>query len=259
MGKIIVSTGRGGAGKTTFSALATRHLSGPLLLIDIDPDQNLADMLGIDVEKEGVRTVLDILFDIQKKQGYEELGSMPLPDKIEYLLTSECLYESKHFDLLSLGVKWTEGCYCAPNNLLRAIIPKLAQSYAHVLIDAPAGLEHLNRKVTSEIDDLFLILDPSRKSLKSIERTRKLVAEIGVKYRNFYLAANYRFTQETEKYIQNADGTYLGKIEPDDTVETYNLEGKSLLQLPDDSPAALSVQKILERAGYEILVRSTDC
>ena len=99
MGRMIVSTGRGGAGKTTFAALTTKYLSGPLLLIDIDPDQSLADMLGIDLEKEGVRTVLDILFDIQKKKGYEKLASMPLPEKIEYLLTSECLYESKQFDL----------------------------------------------------------------------------------------------------------------------------------------------------------------
>lgn len=81
-------------------------------------------MLGIDLEKEGVRTVLDVLFDIQKKQGYEELGSMPMPEKIEYLFSSECLYESKHFDLVSLGVKWTEGCYCAPNNLVGGIIPR---------------------------------------------------------------------------------------------------------------------------------------
>jgi CO dehydrogenase maturation factor len=251
MGKKIVSTGRGGAGKTSFAALASRYLSGPLLLIDIDPDQSLADMLGIDLEKEGVRTVLEVLFDIQKKQGYEELGTMPLPEKIEYLFTRECMYESKRFDLVSLGVKWTEGCYCAPNNLLRTIIPGLAQNYANVVIDAPAGLEHLNRKVTSEIDDLFLILDPSLKSLRNIERTQRLVAEIGVKCRNFYLVANYRFTQDAERFIQDTGATYLGKIEPDDRVEAYNLQGKSLQELPDDSPASLSVQKILMRAGYE--------
>jgi CO dehydrogenase maturation factor len=250
MGKTIVTTGRGGAGKSTFAALTIRYLSGPLLAIDIDPDQSLADMLGVDLEKEGVRTVLDALFDLQKKQGYEELDSMPLPEKIEYLLSSECLYESEHFDLLSLGVKWTEGCYCAPNNLLRAIIPKLAQSYATVLVDAPAGLEHLNRKVTSEIDDLFLILDPSLKSLKTIERTLKLVGEIGVECRNFYLVANYRFTDHPEKFVQNAGGTYLGKIDFDETVEAYNLNGRSLLELPEDSPASLSVKNILKMADH---------
>ncbi len=251
MGKRIVSTGRGGTGKTTFTALATRYLARPLLLIDIDPDQSLADMLGIDLEKEGVRTVLDILYDIQKREGYEELSTMPIPERIEYLFSTECIYESKEFDLISLGVKWTEGCYCAPNNLLRGIIPRLAQNYAHTLIDAPAGLEHLNRNVTSEIDDLFIILDPSMKSLKSVDRIQRLTKEIGITYQNLYMVANYRFHEELEKRIQNDSGAYLGRIDYDARVEEYNLEGKSLLELPEDSPAALSVKKVLERAGYK--------
>jgi CO dehydrogenase maturation factor len=251
MGKRIVSTGRGGSGKTTFTALATRYLARPLLLIDIDPDQSLADMLGIDLEKEGVRTVLDILYDIQKKEGYEELSAMPIPDKIEYLFSTECIYESNEFDLVSLGAKWTEGCYCAPNNLLRGIIPRLAQNYAHTLIDAPAGLEHLNRKVTSEIDDLFVILDPSMKSLKNIDRIQRLTREVGIRYHDFYMVANYRFNDELEKRIQSNSGAYLGRIAYDARVEQYNLDGKSLLELPEDSPAALSVKKVLEKSGYK--------
>jgi CO dehydrogenase maturation factor len=59
MGRKVVSTRRGGASKTTFAALDTRYLSGPLLLIDIDPDQSLADMLGIDLEKEVCETFTD--------------------------------------------------------------------------------------------------------------------------------------------------------------------------------------------------------
>lgn len=247
----MVSTGRGGSGKTTFAAIATKYLAGPVLLIDIDPDMSLADMVGVDLEKEGVRTILDILFDIQKKEGYEELESMPMPDKIEYLFGTECLYESKEFDMVSLGVKWTEGCYCFPNNLMRGIIPRLAQNYAHTLIDAPAGLEHLNRNVTSKVDDLFLILDPSLKSLKNIERVQRLTREIGIEYQNFYLVANYRFNDRLEKHIDDADGNYLGRIDYDPAVEEYNLAGRSLLELPEDSPALLSVKAILEKAGYD--------
>jgi CO dehydrogenase maturation factor len=252
MGKRIVSTGRGGTGKTTFTALAAKFLERPVLLIDIDPDQSLADMLGIDLEKEGVRTVLDILYDIQKQEGYEELGAMPLPEKIQYLFSTECIYESKEFDLVSLGVKWTEGCYCAPNNLIRAIIPKLARNYAYTLIDAPAGLEHLNRNVTSEVDDMFIVLDPSLKSLKNIERIQMLARQVGITYQNFYMVANYRFNEEIEKRIQSRNGAFLGRIDYDARVESYNLDGRSLLELPDDSPAALSVRDILVKAGYQI-------
>ncbi|UCC59902.1 MAG: AAA family ATPase [Dehalococcoidia bacterium] len=251
MGRRIVTTGRGGTGKTTFTALAAKYLERPILLIDIDPDQSLADMLGVDLEKEGVRTVLDILYDIQKQEGYENLSDMPLPEKIQYLFNTECIYESEEFDLISLGVKWTEGCYCAPNNLIRAIIPKLARNYANTLIDAPAGLEHLNRNVTSEVDDMFIVLDPSMKSLKNIERIQLLAKEVGISYQNFYMVANYRFNDDLEKRIPSRNGAYLGRVDLDTAVEKFNLDGKSLLELPDDSPAAMSVKQILEKAGYQ--------
>jgi CO dehydrogenase maturation factor len=245
-----VTTGRGGTGKTTFTALAAKHLPKPVLLIDIDPDQSLADMLGIDLEEQGVRTVLDVLYDIQKKQGYEELGTMPIPEKIEYLFNTECIYESDAFDLVSLGMKWTQGCYCAPNSLLRGIIPKLSQNYATTAIDAPAGLEHLNRNVTAEVDDLFLIMDPTLKSIKNIDRIKRLIEEIGVIYSNYFLVSNHRFNDELEKRIEPDGAKYLGRLDYDQLIEEYNIQGKSLHDLPDSSPAVLSVKRILESTGY---------
>lgn len=167
-------------------------------------------------------------------------------------LLSECLYESKNFDLISLGVKWTEGCCCFLNDLLRAIIPKLARNYANVVIDVLAGLEHLNRKVTSEADDLFIILNSSLKSMKCIERIHRLTKEVVIKWHNFYLVANHRFNQDTAKSIASNNGVYLGGIESGSNVEEYNLQGRSLLELPEDSPASLSNRRILIKAGYQV-------
>jgi len=65
--------------------------------------------------------------------------------------------------------------------------------------------------------------------------------------------ANHRFNRDVEKLIQNAGATYLGKIEPDSGVEEYNLQGKSLLEVPVDSLASLSIKNILMRASYETL------
>jgi len=248
MGKKIVVTGRGGTGKSTFAALASRYLAAPMLLIDIDPDQSLADMLGVDLEKEHVRTISDALYEIIEERRQDGGKPTPLHDRIEYLLNRECLYEGKRFDLIVLGAKLTEGCYCVPDDLIKAIIPKMANHYPNVVVDSPAGLEHLNRKIVSDIDDLFVILDPSSKSLKHVERVKEIAREIGITYRHLYLVGNYNFDQDTEERLRNTGDTYLGKVEYDADARAYNLAGKSLLELPEGSPAASSVKGILSGA-----------
>jgi CO dehydrogenase maturation factor len=248
MGKKIVVTGRGGTGKSTFAALASRYLAAPMLLIDIDPDQSLAEMLGIDLEEEEVKTVSDALYDIIEDRRHDGGNPMPLHDRMEYLLNRECLYEGKRFDLIVLGTKLTEGCYCVPDDLIKTIIPRLANHYPNVVIDSPAGLEHLNRKIVSDIDDLFVILDPSSKSLKHVARIKDITHQIGISYSHLYLVGNYDFDKATEEYLGSTGETYLGKIKYDTDVQGYNLAGKSLLDLPENSPASLSVKGILANA-----------
>ncbi len=249
MGKKIVVTGRGGTGKSTFTALASRYLAPPILLIDLDPDQSLADMLGIDLEQEGVKTISDALYAILEERKSDSQNLTPLPERTEYLLNRECLYEGERFDLLVLGTKLTKGCYCVPDDLIKMIIPRLANDYPNLVVDSPAGLEHLNRKIVSDIDDLFVILDPSSKSLKHIGRIKDITHQIGIGYSYLYLVGNYDFNKATEEYLRSTKEAYLGKIEYDTNVQRYNLTGRSLLDLPKESPASLSVKKVLASAG----------
>jgi len=251
MTKSIIITGRGGTGKTTFTALASRFLPRPRLLIDADPDQCLAVMLGVDLAAEGVRTVSEALFEIQSGRLPAEVKSLPLADRVEYLLHLSCLYESDDFDLLTLGVKWTRGCYCAPNDALRAIIPTLAGSYRSVVLDSPAGIEHVNRRVLGAADDVFAVLDPSAKAIRNARTVRDLAGEIGMDFRNLYLVANHRFPPERVAALADIDGAdLLGQVAPDSAVERADWEGRSLLDLPADSPACTSVAAILRHAGY---------
>ena len=116
----VVSMGRGGTGKTSFVAMATKYLveigETPLLLVDADPDQNLSEMVGVDVEK----TISEILSDFMDEGGSLS-GSSPL-ERLEPRIL-ESLHEGQFFDLLTIGAKWREGCYCLPNDLLKSIIP----------------------------------------------------------------------------------------------------------------------------------------
>jgi CO dehydrogenase maturation factor len=253
MGKRIVVTGRGGTGKTTFAALAARFLPAPKLLVDADPDQSLGAMLGVDLRGSSVCTVSEALFELQRRKMPKELDAMPMAERVEYLLQMSCFYESPQFDLISLGVKWTRGCYCAPNEILSALVPRIARNYAFTILDSPAGVEHVNRRVLHEVDDVFAIVDPSAKSLRNTETLRSMAPLIGFSFTNLYVVANHRFGAAGVERLRSLEGAaFAGRIEADPAVEEHDWAGRSLMDLPEDSPACVSVRHILLGLGYPV-------
>ncbi len=262
VGHILLATGRGGTGKTTFTALASRYMKRPLLLLDIDPDQSLGDMVGVDLDKTkitteigrqlDVRTLSDLTRAIEEEDAFTELGGGPPFVKIPHMLQWYTRYTSEKFDLISLGPRWSQGDYRAASYLFEFIIPSVGKEYATIAVDSPAGLEHLNRKTVPYVDNLFIVLDPSAKSIKHVERVKRITREVGIGYGNLFLVGNCEFDDEAEKHIQETGETYLGRIDFDASVKEYNLKGKSLLELPENSPACVSLRRILARAGYEV-------
>ena len=250
----IVAVGRGGVGKTSFIALLAKYLRNrkkhSILLIDADPDQNLAELVGVDLDKAKIKTISDLLFDVRYGKIDERIKSFSLTEKIEYLINQRALYEGEDFDLLSIGTKWTQGCYCQPNNILKALIASLEKNYDYVLIDSPAGLEHLNRRITSSVDDIFVILDPSRKAFQNLERAYKVISEIKIRFSNFYLLGNFRFSDKLLDSInRRPEFKYIGKLEYDYDIEEFNLQGRSLLEIKEDSPMFTSIKKIAASIG----------
>lgn len=253
--KKIVAIGRGGVGKTSFIVLLARYLKSAknrsLLLIDADPDQSLADLAGVNLESEGIKTISDLLFDVRYGNISERLNSFSLAQKLEYLLNQKALYEGEGFDLLTVGTKWTEGCYCQPNNILKGLISALEKNYDYILIDSPAGLEHLNRRITSSVDDIFALLDPAQKAFRNLDSAYRIISEIKIKFINFYVVGNFRFCAELADLAgRRNEFRYLGELDYDQNVEKFNLFGKSLFQLAEDSPAFCSIKNIAAKAGY---------
>ena len=252
--KKIVSMGRGGSGKTSFVALMTKYFielgDVPLLLVDVDPDQNLGEMVGVDLEEEGKKTISELLIETFIERGGTTVG-IPPSERIESEIWARGLYEGTSFDLIAVGTKFIEGCYCLPDAALKRTLEGLTKTYRYVLIDSPAGLEHLNRRIASEVDDIFDIIDPSRKSFNHVERAYKVAREVKIYFKNFYVVGGYRFSEGLEAEVEKRTKLkYLGKIAYDDEVENYILSGKSLLELPSSSPAYNSVKELMKRAGY---------
>jgi CO dehydrogenase maturation factor len=252
--KTLVTVGRGGTGKSSFTALMAKAFvesgQAPLLLVDADPDQNLAEMLGIDLKEAGKATIAELLVSTFIEQGGTTVG-VPPTERIESRIWENGLYESKNFDFLAVGTKWVEGCYCMPNSALKGALESLTKNYKYILIDSPAGLENLNRRITSNVSDIFDILDHSKKSFDHVKRAVRIAKEVEMKFDNFYLIGGYRFPAELGK-VAEADlkFKYLGKIAEDEQLDAYVLTGKSLLDLAEDNKAYLSVKEILKTLGY---------
>ena len=252
--KTLVTIGRGGTGKTSFTALMAKAFvdanQSPLLLVDADPDQNLGEMIGVDLKEVGKSTLAELIVDTFIEKGGTTVGVSPT-ERIEGRIWASGLYESDNFDFISVGTKWVEGCYCMPNSALKAALEHLTKNYAYVLIDSPAGLEHLNRRIASKVNDIFEMLDHSKKSIEHAKRAYRIAKEVDMQFDNFYLVGGYRFPAELGvKAEEELKFKYVGKILADEQVDDYVLNGKSLLELPSDNAAFASVKAIMKKMGY---------
>ncbi len=253
--KTLVTMGRGGTGKTSFVALMAKYFIEkeftPILLVDVDPDQSLAEMAGVDLEREGVKTIAELVTDTFINRGGTSVGVSPT-ERIEATVFERGLYEGDAFDLMAVGTKWVEGCYCLPDAALKGALQSLSKNYAYVLIDSPAGLEHLNRKITDKVSDVFDVMGPSNKSFENVKRAYRITREIKLGFDHFYTVGGCLFPKELEVIAKEKTGQpYLGKIEFDPLVQESAIAGRSLLDLPSDSPAYLSVEQLMANAGYK--------
>ncbi len=251
----LVTMGRGGSGKTSFVALMTKYFieigDEPLLLVDVDPDQNLGEMVGVDFREEEKGTISELLTETFLMEGGTTVG-IPPSERMESKIWEKGLYEGTYFDLIAVGTKFIEGCYCLPDAALKRALEGLTKTYRRVLIDSPAGLEHLNRRIASKVDDIIDIIDPSRKSFNHIERAYRVANEVKIEFKNFYIVGGYRFPKSLEAEVEKRTSLrYLGKIEYDKEVEEYSLSGQSLLEISSSSPAYNSIREIMKRAGYD--------
>ena len=173
MGFTIAVAGKGGSGKTTISSLIIRHLIktgyDPILAVDADPNANLGESMGIDV-KETVGTMLDRF----QKEKNEIPAGMTKEAYLELKLNN-LIIENKGFDLISMGRGEGQDCYCYPNTILRKVIDRLSENYAFVVMDNEAGMEHLSRGTTRDIDELLIVSNHSVKGVRTIGRIKELI------------------------------------------------------------------------------------
>jgi len=177
MTKRIAVCGKGGVGKTTVvcgivNYLIEKNLT-PILIVDADPNSNLAESLGLKYDL----TVADIREELRTAQVPQGLS------KAEYveIKLQEALVEYKNFDLLVMGRPEGKECYCYVNELLRTFLSNLSKNYKYVVIDTEAGMEHLSRRTTDNIDTLIVVTIPTKVSFDTAKKILDLIPKLELK------------------------------------------------------------------------------
>lgn len=250
MSRTIAVAGKGGTGKTTVAALLSLYLAekGTVLAIDADPSSNLHLALGLPLTAT-VGAVREEM-SVKVKKGKMEPG-ISKPDYIE-LKIRESLVESAKFDLLAMGRPEGPGCYCAANSMLRTSVDRLANAYDYVVIDNEAGMEHLSRQTTRDVDILLLVADPSLKSIITASRMKELIAELRTRVGRVALIVNKvngSLPPAVEKAIADFDLELLALLTLDPYIEELDARGSPLADLPLDSSLRRGVTEIAQKLG----------
>ncbi len=241
----IAVAGKGGTGKTTLSGLLTRywvtnHL-GKVLAIDADPSSNLHLVLGMSLTK----TVGDIREDARDNVP----AGMSRQDWLDYAIRT-AMEEGDAVDLLAMGRPEGRGCYCAANHLLRNIIDGICKSYDCVIMDNEAGMEHLSRRTTRDVDHLLLVSDASMRGLAAAEAMLALSKELEISVRQTHLVVN-RVTGALpaawDEKINQMGIPLLATIPYDSQLVEFDSNGRPLVELPDNAPISRAVAQIAQQ------------
>jgi CO dehydrogenase maturation factor len=248
--RLLAVCGKGGVGKTAFTAMTSRVLveggrAGKLLLIDADPAMGLPIALGLHVDRT-MGQVRESIIQTAKRGKKEEKDQ--LVDTLDYM-AFEALTETDDFALLAMGRTETLGCYCPVNDLLRGTIETLSKSFDTIVIDGEAGLEQINRQVMRGVDTLVVVSDATSRGIQTASLIRRMVEDdkviecekIGLVFNR--VQSNQELLERSAREIGLG---VLGYIPHDDNIAYHDLVGKPITELPAESPGYAAVRDIVE-------------
>jgi CO dehydrogenase maturation factor len=249
MAYTIALAGKGGVGKTTIAGMLIKYMvkngKKPILAVDADSNYNLNEVLGVKVSD----TLGNAREDMKK-------GNVPpgmTKDIFISMRLEEAVIETGDYDLIVMGQPEGTGCYCAANTLLLNCLERLSDNYPFIVMDNEAGMEHISRLTTRNVDLLIIVGDASRRGLQAAFRINKLASELNIGVTKSCLILNQvknSVPDEMKNLIAEEGLDLAGTVPEDEEVYEFDSSGRPTIELSDDNPA--------QQAAYEIFDRILD-
>ncbi len=248
MAKTIALAGKGGTGKTTVSALLIKYFlregQTPILAVDADPNANLNELLGVEVEIT--------LGEIKNELRTAVPQGIARADFVEMRL-NEAIIETDHFDLIVMGQPEGPGCYCAAHAFLSQALEKLVRHYLYVVVDNEAGMEHLSRLNLREVDHLLIVSDASLRGILTAARIASLIEPLQLEVGHIWLLVNRapnHVPEALDKYAKEVceeKGLYfLGYLPESEEIFEKEIKREPLLTLGEETEIIQKAYKLFE-------------
>ena len=241
----IALAGKGGTGKTTMAGLLVKYLMNanktPVLAVDADSNANLNEVLGVPI----TGTLGDAREDMRKGQVPEGMTKDVFMD----MRMQQSIVEHDGFDLVVMGQPEGAGCYCAANSLLSRFMDQLTGNYPYLVMDNEAGMEHISRLTTRDVDILLIVADASRRGLQAGLRINELAKNLNIGVARTGLMINQAKGPPPDAVmdiIRSAELEFVGTVREDDTLYEYDLNGQPTIEMPMDTPSVQAAFAIFD-------------
>lgn len=242
----VALAGKGGTGKTTLAGMLIKYLvkkgKTPVLAVDADCNANLNEVLGVEVA--------DTLGNAREEMKKGKVPSGMTKDIFMSMKLEEAVVDSDGFDLIVMGQPEGQGCYCAANSLLTDFLDKLSDNYPYIVMDNEAGMEHISRLTTKNVDVLLVVSDASRRGLQAAVRIEALARSLNIGVGKSYLVINQSKEEPAEavyRIIEESGLELAGTVPDDDTIYDFDLNGKPTIEISEDNAAVDAAYKIFDR------------
>ncbi|WP_419656704.1 putative cobyrinic acid ac-diamide synthase [Desulfosarcina variabilis str. Montpellier] len=242
----IAMAGKGGTGKTTVSGMLIKYLisqgKSPVLAVDADANANLNEVLGLEVT--------ETLGNAREEMKKGIVPSGMTKDVFISMKLEQAIMEQSNFDLVVMGQPEGAGCYCAANTLLTGFLERLADNYPYLVMDNEAGMEHLSRLTTKNMDLLLIVTDTSRRGLQAGLRIHKLANDLNLGVGKSYIIINQAKSDPADEVMEILSDSGLelaGVIPEDEQVYEFDLNGRPTIDIDETNPALKAAYSIFDR------------
>ena len=241
----VALAGKGGTGKTTMAGLLIKYLvekgKKPVLAVDADANANLNEVLGLEVD--------DTLGDA-REQMRKNVDVGMTKDVFMEMKLQQAVVESEGYDLVVMGRPEGTGCYCAANTLLTQYLEKLIDNYPYIVMDNEAGMEHISRLTTNNIDLLIAVSDGSRRGIQAASRIIHLTDELNLNIGRKVLIVN-RAVEGDKGTLEAAASDFgleiAGQVPEDAGIKAFDLQGRPTIALDGENEAVKAANEIFEQ------------